>query len=102
MNHSPVSAPAGNPTPSGQPLDVGLALNVWTDARPDLGECDGRRRYRGLLDEARFADTLPFRAFCTLAARAPPPAGPCRDWPYRATDHGGQAVRQLSRSARVQ
>jgi alkanesulfonate monooxygenase SsuD/methylene tetrahydromethanopterin reductase-like flavin-dependent oxidoreductase (luciferase family) len=65
MNHGPAAAPAGTPTPSGQPRDDGLALNVWTDARPDRGERNGRRRYGELLDEARLADTLPFHAFCT-------------------------------------
>jgi alkanesulfonate monooxygenase SsuD/methylene tetrahydromethanopterin reductase-like flavin-dependent oxidoreductase (luciferase family) len=43
----------------------GPHISVWTDARPDLGETDGRRRYAELLDEARLADSLPYRSFCT-------------------------------------
>lgn len=41
------------------------AVSIWTDARPELGERSGQRRYEELLEEARFADELPFRAFCT-------------------------------------
>lgn len=41
------------------------ALSVWTDVRPDPGERDGCRRYAELPEEARLADSLPFRAFCT-------------------------------------
>lgn len=40
-------------------------ISVWTDARPELGQTDGKRRYSELLEEARLADSLPFRAFCT-------------------------------------
>ena len=40
-------------------------ISVWTDVRPDIGETDARRRYAELLDEARLADRLPFRALCT-------------------------------------
>jgi alkanesulfonate monooxygenase SsuD/methylene tetrahydromethanopterin reductase-like flavin-dependent oxidoreductase (luciferase family) len=46
-------------------VNQGPAINIWTDARPERGERDARRRYAELVEEARFADTLPFRAFCT-------------------------------------
>lgn len=46
-----------------------FALSVWTDARPDPGEKAGQR-YQELLEEARFADTLGFRAFCTTEQHA--------------------------------
>lgn len=42
-----------------------FALSVWTDARPDPEDGDGLRRYAELLEEARLADRLGFRAFCT-------------------------------------
>ncbi|ADB48967.1 LLM class flavin-dependent oxidoreductase [Conexibacter woesei] len=41
------------------------ALGVWTDVRPEPGARDGQRRYGELLDEARLADALGFRTFCT-------------------------------------
>jgi alkanesulfonate monooxygenase SsuD/methylene tetrahydromethanopterin reductase-like flavin-dependent oxidoreductase (luciferase family) len=41
------------------------ALGVWTDVRPEPGEQNGRRRYGEVLDEARLADSLGFRSFCT-------------------------------------
>lgn len=40
-----------------------FAVSVWTDARPEGGE--GPRRYAELIEEARLADRLGFRAFCT-------------------------------------
>lgn len=43
----------------------GPAVSVWTDVRPEPGELDGRRRYGELLEEARLADALGFRTFCT-------------------------------------
>lgn len=45
--------------------DAPFALSVWTDARPEPGEPDARRRYAELIEEARLADALGFRAFCT-------------------------------------
>lgn len=45
--------------------ESGPALGVWTDVRPEPGDRDGRRRYGEVLDEARLADALGFRTFCT-------------------------------------
>jgi alkanesulfonate monooxygenase SsuD/methylene tetrahydromethanopterin reductase-like flavin-dependent oxidoreductase (luciferase family) len=42
-----------------------LSFSIWTDVRPEPGQPVGRRRYAEVLEEARLADSLPFRAFCT-------------------------------------
>jgi hypothetical protein len=46
-----------------------LSFSVWTNVRSEPGEMDGRRRYAEVLEEARLADSLRFRAFCTPKAR---------------------------------
>src|SRR4051812_22289736 len=42
-----------------------IAFSVYTDARPEPPETHGRERYAELIEEARLADGLPYRAFCT-------------------------------------
>jgi hypothetical protein len=49
-------------------MEERLSFSVWTDVWPEPGQPDGRHRYAEVFEEARLADSLPFRAFCTTAS----------------------------------